>query len=369
LNISIKTRIIKFYSKNLQLLRLIDKIYLLPARLLSLPSLIMPTSTFHNAKLPVLIGISFLLALVLNISFNWYYLSWVGKTQLSTYEQNRMTSAADKLIYLDRQKSWPILFLGSSQVHWGVNPEVFTNLNGFNLGMKGTYFKSQDFILDLLLKQRKKPSLVIIECSPILTNIHQPEFLVKKELIPYLVATNSLDIFAQIKSDKSNIIKIFQALQTRDWLDWLVGKGHTKTHLYNQFGFEAKEPLPLDKQARPDTYSRLDPSNVIHYQFDESAMVSIIYRLKKAQVPFIFVQYPVTPALKAKLKKEGIQSAFDKTVLRLSKSHYIQYWDLSSIPILNKNYRTYFIDGNHLNRDGSLIFSKLLEAKLEQYAF
>jgi hypothetical protein len=323
----------------------------------------------HSDKRPILIAIAFLIALVLNIVFNWAVLCFQGRSLLAEFHPDKMASSSDKFIYLERKKTWPILFLGSSQVHWGVNPADFERLDAFNLGMKGTYFKSQDFILNLILRQGKKPPLVVLECSPILTNRHQNEFIIKKDLMPYLVVRAPDVLLNQIRDDWRNGIKLFDVMQTSDIIDWLsIPQDEYKTY-YNRFGFEARQPLSARERKNRNTFLQLGADYVAHYQFDEVAMTLIIQRLKRANIPVVFIQYPITPVMRDKLKKAGVLDAFDKSVVTISRAYGVPYWNLNSIPALNQQYETYFVDGNHLNRNGARILSKLLEKKLSQYAF
>ena len=101
--------------------------------------------------IPIVILAAFLVAVVFNYTCNVLLLRQKGEMLQNRITFDRMKNTGDKLAAVSRyyQGRNPVLLLGSSQVHWGVDPAQLTRsrarLKGhpfFNLGLNGTYFEA-----------------------------------------------------------------------------------------------------------------------------------------------------------------------------------------------------------------------------------
>lgn len=310
-------------------------------------------------KSAILIALAFCLAVVLNTGLNLWLLYEEGHMGSAQFDPNKMTTASDKLIQLNQivkgnSDNVPILVFGSSHAHRGFNPEKSTlPYPVFNAAMKGTFFKSQLFLLKLLLKENKKPPLLIVEVSPILTNTNLAEYFIRRPILPYLLASHPDYLYSELKNDPNSWVMFFQMIQKFHPVRSMLGE---KKHddYFTPLGFEPRRELNSEEKNDTERFKRLTWNYAYDYHFDYKEAEKLIQKLQEENIPAVFVAYPMTPSLRDHLTELGVLQKFQTALKTLKEKHHIDFIDATDW----YNNNEHFYDGNHLTGSGANYFTQ-----------
>ncbi len=262
-----------------------------------------------------------------------------------------------------------VLFCGASKTKFQYSPRIvdsLLHLNSYNIGVSGWPFHMQYAMFQLYLQHNKKPKYIVQNIDAILLN-YQDEFYEADQYMPY-----AHDTIVQKFSHHLKGAFTFSELN----MPLFIYNNHynyMKQGLKTYFNIGAPVPPPTYKGYIPhletwdgsfDDFKKANP-NGVKFSYSDTIRKEFVQYLdycKANGIKMIFVYAPVYYEETKMVLNQGDMYA-------LFNNYSKQY----NIPIIDYNQDTmcnvkrYFMNSQHLNIEGSEIFSAKLAQDLQQY--
>lgn len=260
---------------------------------------------------------------------------------------------------LQKKKNTDFIILGNSRAKHQINPALLTNLyngNGFNAGINGVGgIVYNSILLHLLLSKDIKPKTILLEVDayPYFTTKDEN---VADELIPLYPFINESEVLRSYIKNNTGYAEKFKLLfhsYRFNGMFFRVLFNYIKQHaVIDNNGFEGL-------QGKLDTAGFKLPDDIIkpqsYSQLKLTALVDIVQTCSTNNIKLLVV---FAPSYKNSLtSKEGNEMMIEL----LRKKGVTTVYDFSAIekiPQLQSN--SMWRNATHLNSDGAIIFSRIL---------
>lgn len=255
-----------------------------------------------------------------------------------------------------------LIIFGSSKAYNHVNPRIIDSVlhvDSFNLGLDGTPFIHQDFIIKQYLKNNTHPKYIIQIVSNGL-------FVNRENLFRYT-------LFSPYMKDK-DVYKFTNKYNGFDWVDYYLplfrySKGYediikSSFSIFRKYNYKG---CYLNTGQMDNSFEKFKKNNPngITIEMNKSIMSlfeNYIKRCKKENITTFLVYPPTYKSAQKYINNRDSIISFYKT---LSKKYDIPFWDYSDSTISES--KTNFSNSQHMNYIGANKFTKSLALKIKEY--
>ncbi|MCY7352524.1 MAG: hypothetical protein LH606_18015 [Cytophagaceae bacterium] len=261
------------------------------------------------------------------------------------------------------------LFLGNSRVELMLNPAVFsqhTGLSAYNLGFNGSSLIQQLALLNLWLRHNPAPKYLFVEVSPenlqhsdlgffsihFLQDLHAPPFedLVRR-YDPRLLTLSRIPL---LKYSLYNQVLVGDALV--GLFRWLTGREQT---LQYPGGYD---PTPfVDFDETFDNYRQQHPGGIV-MALDTGRVHKLGQLFRFARSKGIQVVAYEAPTLGQMLRLHRNRPAMEAVIDSVCRAEAVPFLPVDTTYLCPD--RRYFFNANHLNAQGTDLFSKRLAERV-----
>jgi hypothetical protein len=248
-----------------------------------------------------------------------------------------------------------IIILGASRAHHNYIPEIIsqnTNLSCCNLGLDGMSIIYNYCLLTHILNNYK-PKLVICDLGGFELSNKWAGPSHYDKLMPIIKKYDNLIELIKLKDANIKLKLISSLYSYNQKIHSLIKEGF----ILNKINFSGYDPLYGSKPEKAFNDNPVEiPSQVEEDDTHRKALHYLINDLKKDHVPLVFIISPTWHEL---------QHVVQPNLLKTIQSNSVD------LHIIHKEYysefsnRTLYYDPTHLNHEGAVIFSKIVNLKIK----
>ncbi|MES2702886.1 MAG: hypothetical protein V4649_09620 [Bacteroidota bacterium] len=260
-----------------------------------------------------------------------------------------------------------ILITGPSRTWMQISPRILDSvlpLNSYNIGIDGWYFPMQYARFRVFMQHNPKPKYVIQNVD-LLLFLDRKDLFLSEQFLPYLGDTIIRNITNDYKGKYSFAEYWFPLFRYNNHIN-LIKEG---VRSYFQVGRQSTNKLykgyaGID-QPWNNVYEEVIKHNPNGITRENDPKVVKLFEeyleyCKQNGIQLIFVFQPI---LNEELALEKSAGAITGLIKKYAAEYNIPYLDYSNDAICYD--RRYFIDHQHLNREGAELFSRKLAADLK----
>lgn len=255
-----------------------------------------------------------------------------------------------------------VLIQGASRVAFGMNTSILhkkTGLSCYNLGLPNSYIDESLALLEIYLKNNKKPKYLFLEVSANYFDFNQTVFhsflfvpYMEDELITSIVRRNdfllyTLHYFPLFK------YSIYNGESISQFCSGLSRRLKNTSAYDSAFGYK---PMTCEWDGKFDAFKEKNP-NGISYKLDESKMKSFIQYMdliKKYNIKLFLYEAPI---LKEALPYFKNHDSIANVITKIASEYNVTYVSFANLP-MNSN-RLYFVNSMHTCATGSDTFTEI----------
>jgi hypothetical protein len=257
-----------------------------------------------------------------------------------------------------------MLVYGSSRAWLHIDPVMLSEafaMPAYNLGIDGHNFSLQYFRHQALLKKNKRPSYILLSVD-INTFNDTGEFYNKEQLKPFMLFDGYIAAQSSQYKDHSLLYSMVPALRYAGEKDMIKeafrktggSRVYHRSRGYQGMDWEWTDDLEEAKRSRESVIVSFDPD-----------LIQLFGRfLTECKANNIKVIMLYTPEYIGGQHFVSNRQAMMDTFAGLSKRYAIPFYDYSADSISYQ--RKYFYNTEHLNRQGSALFTEKLVADLKK---
>jgi hypothetical protein len=275
--------------------------------------------------------------------------------QLDYFFNNKIQGGNFGIINQAIKNKADIIILGASRAHHNYIPEIIsknTKLSCYNLGLDGMSIIYNYCLLTHILNNYK-PKLVIYDVGGFELSNKWAGPAHYDKLMPIIRKYDNLIELIKINDPYIKLKLILSLYSYNQKIHSLINDGF----ILNKITFSGYAPLFGSEPEKvfndnPDEIPLHDEEDNTHWK----ALHYFINKLKEDNIPFVFIFSPTWPDL---------QHTIQPNLLKTIRSNSVD------LHIIHKKYYSEFLNRNlykdpaHLNQEGAVIFSKIVNLKIK----
>jgi|GEM_PF-2553039 len=283
-------------------------------------------------------------------------------TAISFFSQKQIRDNRIGLL-LDGQINSDIIIVGSSRALNNYNPEIISDATGrscYNFGLSGSNILYHEAIINLMIHQNKKPSLIIYSVDDHATFYEIPNIIFRKDVLYPFVYDDEVNKFVSLQLKKNTLATKFSKTYRENMnfvnaLKFPIYGQEIVDYKTNHLDRNGANLLIMRKEDPPATFRNLKINvDNLHISLKYWASFRRIQEnCQKTDIKIIFVLPPVYIN-----GYPGFKKILDEAVL--NDSPVYDYTNSISDSTL-------FFNGDHLNNKGADWFTQNLTQHLKEH--
>lgn len=291
------------------------------------------------------------------ISIGIFALLFIGLEGWYLWQESRYIQASEQALI--NLKYRPILFLGNSHMHFGLNDQIVGQC-------KNLAYPSELLLFTYAKIRLLKPKVAIIALNPQHLQKNNEDAL-KNGLLSeaqycflykQLTPEEKQDIYAHTPFEQWTFFK------TRSWLPFLgtrLASGKS-SQLLGGFRAHTRESI-IDNQVINQRIKTVFEN----YKYQESVLQKkylkkIVHYCQGHNIRLVFLSFPLHPKFYQKIPKSVFEH-FQGTLKQLQPIGQFTHWDYTKH---FQNKPLFFYDADHLNTLGAKVFSQRMKQRIEK---
>ncbi|MFY7651310.1 MAG: hypothetical protein ACOVQE_01340 [Chitinophagaceae bacterium] len=308
-----------------------------------------------------------LLKLFLAILFSWLLCSLLYAFFLQNLQKYEVNNTERLTELLTQKTKHDVLFIGSSRVHFHINPKIvdsITNLSTYNAGIQGGIMEDFEMILLAYLENHPAPKILSLTIDLISFDNEKPMFNYPV-YFPYAQKNKVIQQYLKKNGYLPWYKELFPFLRMTDYDDNTKGNllkywmGRTEI---NQGDFQYKGYI-----SNTDVTIKQEPfvTNTFQLQVTKTSWNSLERIIELCQQKKITIMLSYAPEYK-KAYQNQVKNADNilQQITNLAKQNQIPFFRDDLLELSNNP--NYFANTTHLNKEGASVYSQYFGNRLKE---